>query len=360
MSVGSKCVAKFNYQAVDGEELTITKGEVLVVEDDKGTWWKVRNQVGRVGLVPSNYVDLTPGGPAPAGSGSSARTNLQFNEPPNQYQQPDLNIVRNGPSLNIRCLAKFRYASTREDELSLEKGDEVIVMEKEADGWWRGRCGTRIGWFPFNYVEEAPKTQAAALPLEVQQQAPPMAGKNKSFVCGVIALYSFNSGNPEELPFEKGDFMDIIDQPPDDPDWWEARKMDGSTGLVPRNYVEVVHDAEPVFGKTGGGMVSKPAGGLGQMGAMASRTPAPFAREVWFYGKVARRDAEGMLNRFAKNGEFIVRESETKVRRCDFIASSFLFPPRGFPWVYCQSLTSRLVSSTQEINASLLPFPPSP
>lgn len=323
--MGGKCTAKFNYQAVDGEELTITKGELLSVMDDKGTWWKVRNQVGKVGLVPSNYVELTAG-PASTGQTSTGRTNLQLDEPPNQYQQPDLMVSRNGPSLNIRCIAKFKYASTREDELSLEKGDEVIVMEKEADGWWRGRCGTRIGWFPFNYVEEAPKTAApgggmGAGPSQAEplQQVMPMGGKHKSFVCGVVALYSFNSGNPEELPFEKGDLMDIIDQPPDDPDWWEARKADGATGLVPRNYVEVVHDAEPVFGKPGGGLSSAAArpSGPGQMAAvMASRSPAPFAREPWFYGRVGRREAESMLNRFAKNGEFIVRESETKVRAC--------------------------------------------
>ena len=322
---GNKCIAKFNYQAVDGEELTITKGETLMVEDDKGTWWKVRNQVGRMGLVPSNYVELSAG-PATTGqpTTSSGRTNLkQFDEPPNQYQQPDLMMTRNGPSLNIRCLAKFKYISTRDDELSLEKGDEVIVMEKEADGWWRGRCGTKIGWFPFNYVEEAPKqtavagAAAAAAPLETMQQPGPsgMPGKHKSFICGVIALYSFNSGNPEELPFEKGDLMDIIDQPPDDPDWWEARKIDGTTGLVPRNYVEVVHDAEPIFGKMAGHSRAAGAGPAPMgIGAMAMRSPAPFAREAWFYGKVGRRDAENMLNRFAKNGEFIVRESETKVR----------------------------------------------
>ena len=347
---GRKCVAKFNYQAVDGEELTISKGETLTVVDDKGTWWKVRNQMGREGLVPSNYVELSTG-PVSTGQASNARTNLQFDEHPNQYQQPDLMVSRNGPSLNIRCLAKFKYTSTREDELSLEKGDEVIVMEKEADGWWRGRCGTRIGWFPFNYVEEPPKQAAANVapnvaavaPLEAmkqqqqQQQPGPSgmaggtgggAGKHKSFVCGVVSLYSFNSGNPEELPFEKGDLMDIIDQPPDDPDWWEARKTDGSTGLVPRNYVEVVHDAEPVFGKPSGGGPSSRLPGGGAMGAMATRSPAPFAREVWFYGKVGRRDAENMLNRFAKNGEFIVRESETKVRERDsgggVLPSSFL------------------------------------
>lgn len=329
-----KCIAKFNYQAIDQEELTISKGELLLVEDDKGTWWKVRNQHGNIGLVPSNYVELNKGsgggvvgvggggmvgGPGPASAGQTTRTNLKIDEPPNQYQQPDLMVSRNGPSLNIRCIAKFKYINTREDELSLEKGDEVIVMEKEADGWWRGRCGTRIGWFPFNYVEEPPKTAAAPLETVQQPSGPPMTNKHKTFVCGVIALYSFNSGNPEELPFEKGDLMDIIDQPPDDPDWWEARKAEGTSGLVPRNYVEVVHDAEPVFGRVG---VNKPLGGAPMAAVATSRSPAPFAREVWFYGRVGRRDAEGMLNRFAKNGEFIVRESETKVSSLVDIAIS--------------------------------------
>ena len=321
MSTGKRCTAKFGYQAVDGEELTISKGDLLQVVDDKGSWWKVRNQAGSIGLVPSNYVELHIG-QMNTGQVNNLRTNLQQNEPPNQYQQPDLMMAaRNGPSLNIRAIAKFKYTSTRDDELSLERGDEVIVMEKEADGWWRGRCGTKIGWFPFNYVEET----SPVTPAEVAQQPAAMSSKYKSFVCGVVALYSFNSGNPEELPFEKGDLMDIIDQPPDDPDWWEARKANGSTGLVPRNYVEVVHDAEPVFGKTVGSSATRPPGPGGMLGGMmAARNPAPFAREVWFYGKVARRDAEGLLNRYAKNGEFIVRESETKVSSLVKVLNSIL------------------------------------
>jgi len=182
-------------------------------------------------------------------------------------------------------------------------------MEKEADGWWRGRCGARIGWFPFNYVEEIAQGGGDPTPATLQPS-------EKSFACGVIALYSFNSGNPEELAFQKGDLMDIIDQPADDPDWWEARLADGTTGLVPRNYVEVVHDAEPVFG------AGKPSGGPPRQQAAAaipslpqgSRPPPPFAHEPWYHGKVARRDAEALLNTQAQNGQFIVRSSETKVR----------------------------------------------
>ena len=318
MAAGKKCIALYDYTARDAEELSISKNEMLTVVDDSGTWWRVGNDKGQTGLVPSNYVQVQAGQPA--------RSNVP-NDDPHMYQQTDLMVSRNGPaSLNIRALAKYKYTSTREDELSLEKGDEVIVMEKEADGWWRGRCGTRIGWFPFNYVEELPDAAPSSAVGGgggmggAQPQQPP-AMKEKNFICGVVALYSFNSGNPEELPFEKGDLMDIIDQPPDDPDWWEARKSDGSKGLVPRNYVEVVHDADSVVGKPSG---AKPGGmggvggitgfGGGMSGAMGSRVPPPFAHESWYFGRVPRRDAEGILNTQAQNGQFIVRESETKVR----------------------------------------------
>ncbi len=281
-----KCIALYDYQTQDSEKLSIQKNEGLVVVDDSGTWWKVQNDHGDVGLVPSNYVKKQAQKPLPQ---QSERSKVE--EQPGQYQQADLTVPsqRNGPSLNIRAVAKYKYASTREDELSLEKGDDVIVMEKEADGWWRGQCGVKIGWFPFNYVEE------------------------KSFICGVIALYSFNSGNPEELVFQKGDLMDIIGQPADDPDWWEARKSDGATGLVPRNYIEIVHDAEPVVGREKTPPMSHRAPQPGPVFAQSSRPPPPFALEPWYYGQMARKEAESLLNSRAENGQFIVRGSEGKV-----------------------------------------------
>lgn len=299
------CVALYDYAATDPEELSIKKDEGLSVLDRTGTWWKVRNEQGASGLVPSNYVKESA--PAQAAAQKPSRTNLaDKEEPSHMYHQPDLMVHSNGPSLNIRAVAKYNYAGTREDELSLEKGDDVIVMEKEADGWWRGRCGTRIGWFPFNYVEVLSESSSPAAVAAKPQE--------KGFICGVIALYSFNSGNPEELAFQKGDLMDITDQPQDDPDWWEARKADGTTGLVPRNYVEIVHDAEPVFGGSRSQPPpSRPSFPNPGPSSTQSRPAPPFAHEAWYHGRVARRDAEYLLNSQAQNGQFIVRDSETKV-----------------------------------------------
>lgn len=302
MALSKKCVALYDYTGRDGEELTVKKNEKLTVVDNQGTWWKVRNEYGKDGLVPSNYVQVS--------ATNNSRSDIK--DGPGMYQQTDLIPAKQ--SLNILAVAKYNYQASpgSQDELDLKKGEEIIVMEKEADGWWRGRCGAKIGWFPFNYVEE--KADSPAPSSSGATAAPPATDKPKEkvFICGVIALYSFNSGNPEELQFEKGDLMDIVDQPSDDPDWWEARKSDGAIGLVPRNYVEVVHDAEPVFGKTPPTIAAggPPAPG-GQVGG--PHPPPPFAHEPWFYGKLARRQAENILNTQAQNGQFIVRESETKV-----------------------------------------------
>ena len=292
-----RCEALYDYDAKDSEELTIRKGEKLTIKISDGAWWEVTNDRNMTGLVPCNYVKELP---EEQQMNSSSSFRIQPVEHAGMYQQTDL--VKTG-SLNIRAIAKFNYIAKRDDELGLEKGCELIVIEKEQDGWWRGRCGNRIGWFPFNYVDEIATVT------------------EKCVICTVVALYSFNSGNPEELVFNKGEVLDIIDQPQDDPDWWEAKMSDGRTGLIPRNYVEVMGGGKPKSPPVGGaqGGWGGPGGPAGQLVQQQSSplasgsNPPPFSHEQWYYGRLSRKDAEKKLNYGGQDGQFLVRESETKV-----------------------------------------------
>lgn len=49
----------------------------------------------------------------------------------------------------------FSYEPVNEDELRLEEGEEVIVLEKCDDGWFVGTSArtNMFGTFPGNYVE---------------------------------------------------------------------------------------------------------------------------------------------------------------------------------------------------------------
>ena len=64
-----------------------------------------------------------------------------------------------------RYEAKYDFFGSTDIELALKKGDIVSVIEKVDNGWWKGVCGGRVGWFPEAYVQpapqEAPKVQGA-------------------------------------------------------------------------------------------------------------------------------------------------------------------------------------------------------
>ena len=48
--------------------------------------------------------------------------------------------------------ANYNFAAESENELSLKKGDIVMVTKRIDDGWWAGICNGRSGMFPSNYV----------------------------------------------------------------------------------------------------------------------------------------------------------------------------------------------------------------
>ena len=49
------------------------------------------------------------------------------------------------------------------------------------------------------------------------------------------ALYAYAAGSPEELAFNEGDVISVIDK--SDSDWWKAEK-DGKVLNVPAAYLE--------------------------------------------------------------------------------------------------------------------------
>ncbi|XP_061093200.1 cytoplasmic protein NCK1 isoform X1 [Conger conger] len=307
-------IAKFDYIAQQDQELDIKKNERLWLLDDSKSWWRVRNATNQMGFVPSNYVERK----------NSAR---KASIVKNLKDTLGLGKVRRKPSmrdtasnadsdlfsdngerlydLNLPALVKFSYVAEREDELSLAKGTRVVVMEKCSDGWWRGSYEGRSGWFPSNYVTEDPDGSAGDAALSLTEKlAAAMRGANGSSALDTVqALYPFSSGNDEELAFEKGDVMEVVEKPENDPEWWKCRKADGQLGLVPKNYVTVLRDSHNAPGDAGPPTPDcdyiEPSG------------TGRFAGRLWYYGKVTRHQAEVALNQRGEDGDFLIRDSES-------------------------------------------------
>ena len=117
-----RVTALYDYEAQNEDELNLVKDQVYQQLDDRDSdcsmedGW-IRVKLGSsIGLVPHNYVTNTV--------------------------------------LDKYVTAIFDYQATCPDELSIGKGDKILVLSTTADeGWWKGSLNGNTGLFPVNYVK---------------------------------------------------------------------------------------------------------------------------------------------------------------------------------------------------------------
>ncbi|KAH9081475.1 hypothetical protein EDB83DRAFT_549122 [Lactarius deliciosus] len=64
-------------------------------------------------------------------------------------------------------------------------------------------------------------------------------GSDSAYPYKAKALYAYTAStdDPNEISFAKGEIMDIIDK---NGKWWQARKEDGTLGIAPSNYLQII------------------------------------------------------------------------------------------------------------------------
>ncbi|CAH1381085.1 unnamed protein product [Tenebrio molitor] len=194
--------AKYNFVAQTHLELSLAKGELVVITRRVDDNWFEGKIGGRKGIFPVSYVDvlIDASDPPPPSSkpvaapaahslllngssggkesmGSHSYTpSLSSNQLTTSYHAKPVQVTSGGSygSLNraknpvsqalhietqsepIPYRAMFKYLPQNDDELELLEGDTVYVLEKCDDGWYVGssdRTGA-FGTFPGNYVEK--------------------------------------------------------------------------------------------------------------------------------------------------------------------------------------------------------------
>lgn len=214
---------------------------------------------------------------------------------------------------------KYNYQAQQADELSLQKGTRILILEKSNDGWWRGQSGNSVGWFPSNYTTEECDNDDT---LHTYAMA-------ENVIDIMVALYSFNSNNDQELSFEKGDRLEILDRPASDPEWFKARNQQGQVGLVPRNYLQELSEylSQPYRGSGGPGNDSMDRRNNSITSSM-QQPPLPpqpvpgnpierpnLTGKSWYYGAITRNQCDTILNQHGHDGDYLIRDSETNVSK---------------------------------------------
>ncbi|XP_058485779.1 intersectin-2b isoform X2 [Solea solea] len=199
-------VALYTYESPEPGDLTFGEGDLILVSKRDGEWWS--GSIGdRTGLFPSNYVK-----PKEADTASMS----------GKKKQEVCQVVR-------------AYSSTGNGQLNLENGQLILILGKNASGWWLGELQARgkkrqKGWFPAAHVKMLGPNSGKSTPAPQP-------------VCQVIAIYDYAAANEDEMSFSKGQLINVFDK--NDPDWWKG-EINGVTGLFPTNYIKMTTaDCDP-------------------------------------------------------------------------------------------------------------------
>ncbi|XP_010376268.2 sorbin and SH3 domain-containing protein 2 isoform X5 [Rhinopithecus roxellana] len=135
--------AVYDFKAQTSKELSFKKGDTVYILRKIDQNWYEGEHHGRVGIFPISYVEkLTP--PEKA----------QPARPPPPAQPGEIG----------EAVAKYNFNADTNVELSLRKGDRVILLKRVDQNWYEGKIpGTnRQGIFPVSYVEVVKKNTKGA------------------------------------------------------------------------------------------------------------------------------------------------------------------------------------------------------
>uniref|UniRef100_A0A3Q3LJL7 Osteoclast-stimulating factor 1 n=1 Tax=Mastacembelus armatus TaxID=205130 RepID=A0A3Q3LJL7_9TELE len=126
--------AIYDFKAQTAKELTFKKGDAVnIIRQIDNNWYEGEHR-GRVGIFPISYVEKIPSA---------------------EKQQP----IRPPPPAHVReigeAVARYNFNADTNVELSLRKGERVIVIRQVDQNWYEGKIPdtTKQGIFPVSYVD---------------------------------------------------------------------------------------------------------------------------------------------------------------------------------------------------------------
>ncbi|XP_032357102.1 sorbin and SH3 domain-containing protein 2 isoform X4 [Etheostoma spectabile] len=126
--------AIYDFKAQSAKELTFKKGDALnIIRQIDNNWYEGEHR-GQVGILPISYVEKMPS---------------------SEKQQP----IRPPPPAQVREIgegvARYNFNADTNVELSLRKGERLIVLRQVDQNWYEGKIPdtTKQGIFPVSYVD---------------------------------------------------------------------------------------------------------------------------------------------------------------------------------------------------------------
>ncbi|KAL1122391.1 hypothetical protein AAG570_003796 [Ranatra chinensis] len=255
--------ALYNFVGQSSRELSFRRGDIIFVRRQIDKNWYEGEHNAMIGLFPFNYVEIIP-----------------------------YDGIRTLPkkATEGQARAKFNFQAQSHLEVSLVKGELVLLTRRVDENWFEGRIGNRKGIFPVSYVEVlvepgekngdylsptghmagkpvvAPASHSVMLngakDLAQQHYQPPrpatyctssLPSKHKMGEIPLVSqtlhidtqtnpvpyrvLYNYKPQNDDELELREGDIVYVMEKCDDG--WYVgSTHANGQFGTFPGNYVQ--------------------------------------------------------------------------------------------------------------------------
>ncbi|XP_041789508.1 GRB2-related adapter protein 2b isoform X2 [Chelmon rostratus] len=246
-----EATAKYDFEATVDDELSFRKGERLKILQTTGNWYKAELN-GVEGFVPQNFINIhLPSWYQEDSSRSDAQEKL-MSQPMGAF------FIRGsqkaGPgdfSISVRHETDVQHLKVMRDsrgqyyvwsekfsslnqlvehykENSISKQSEVFLQETE-------QAGHRL------METHQRRENFSPLPIPPLSGGPPPPAPRQQHKASstqqVRALYCFHAEEEDELEFNAGDIIKVLDC--SDRAWWKGQLRD-KTGLFPSNYTKPI------------------------------------------------------------------------------------------------------------------------
>ncbi|XP_071068670.1 sorbin and SH3 domain-containing protein 2 isoform X8 [Dasypus novemcinctus] len=219
--------AVYDFKAQTSKELSFKKGDTVYILRKIDQNWYEGEHHGRVGIFPISYVEKL----APPEKAQPAR-------PPPPVQPGEIG----------EAVAKYSFNADTAVELSLRKGDRVILLKRVDQNWYEGKIpGTsRQGIFPVSYVEVVRKNpgEGADSPEPPTPHSYPgdrihsfSSNKPQRPVFTHENIQGGGEPNEDELELRESDVVDVMEKCDDG--WFVGTsRRTKFFGTFPGNYVK--------------------------------------------------------------------------------------------------------------------------
>ncbi|XP_034087228.1 sorbin and SH3 domain-containing protein 2 isoform X2 [Gymnodraco acuticeps] len=223
--------AIYDFKAQTAKELTFKKGDAVnIIRQIDNNWYEGEHR-GRVGILPISYVEKMPS---------------------SEKQQP----IRPPPPAHVReigeAIARYNFNADTNVEMSLRKGERVIVIRQVDGNWYEGRIPdtTKQGIFPVSYVNIIKRSPSKSSAHHIDPHGypgnrTPSSTPTKRLVQDALhgggdpyqAVYNYMPRNEDELELKEGDVVDVMEKCDDG--WFVGTSRRSKLfGTFPGNYVK--------------------------------------------------------------------------------------------------------------------------